>query len=369
MRRLLPVLALGACAMEAPTPVDPPDEWDQKLGDRVVDYNAALRIAALRLTGELPTLTEIETVGGAADVAQAYATQVRTYMSGPKFARQMFHYWQDTLKLGDDPEFDSAAAFAAQVTVAGRPFTDVFTATSGTCATFDPATNTFASADCANGVPAHAGLLTHPGVNRQFVSNFGFRRVRWVQETFACTAFPAEIATVATDVGGATPYTGTFPFNSIAGTATGGRVNFLDTSAVVCANCHSNINHIAPLFAHFDKQGQFQPDIVATTPLPGNPVAVLADYLPSGESLAWRHGTTITDFPSLGHAIAADPAAASCAIARLWNWALGKSDIVDGGNRVPTDTTAAIVQRFTQDSLRVDDAIFAIFTSDDFVRF
>jgi hypothetical protein len=369
MRRLWPVLALAACVPDAPPLVDPPDEWDQKLNDRVVDYGAALRVAALRLTGELPTITEIEALSGATDQAQAYATQVRAYMTGPRFARQMFHYWQDTLKLGDDPELDTGAAFAAQVTVTGRPFTDLFTATTGTCTTYDPATSTFASANCNNGVPQHAGLLTHPGVNRQFVSNFGFRRVRWLQETFACTAFPAEIAPTGANVGGATPYTGTFPFDSIAGMANGGRVDFLDKSAVICANCHSNINHIAPLFAHFDPQGTYHPDIVATTPLPGNPVAVASDYLPSGEPLAWRHGVTISDMPSLGHAIAADPVAASCAIARLWNWALGKSDIIDGGNRVPTDTTAAIVQRFTQNNMRVDDAIFAIFTSDDFVRF
>ena len=37
----------------------PKDEWDQILDARVYDYNAALRIAALRLTGDLPTMDEI----------------------------------------------------------------------------------------------------------------------------------------------------------------------------------------------------------------------------------------------------------------------------------------------------------------------
>ena len=32
------------------------DEWDQRLNERVLDYSAALRTAALRLTGDLPTL-------------------------------------------------------------------------------------------------------------------------------------------------------------------------------------------------------------------------------------------------------------------------------------------------------------------------
>ena len=60
------------------------------------------------------------------------------------------------------------------------------------------------------------GLLTHPGMHEHYFGNLAFRRVRWVQETFACTAFPAEIADAPLDVQGATPYTGKFPFASIA---------------------------------------------------------------------------------------------------------------------------------------------------------
>jgi hypothetical protein len=370
MKYLL-AIGLAACVTEVGTPADntPHDEWDDKLAGRVLDYNAALRVAALRLTGELPTLVEMSAVATAADPKSAYETQVHAYLASPKFARQMFRFWQDTLKMGDDPSLDSAPAFAAEVTVLNRPFTDLFTATSGTCPTYDIASGTFTPADCANGVPATAGLLTHPGMNKQFFSNFGFRRVRWTQETFACTAFPAEIATVAKDVGGATPYTGMFPFESIAGAATGGRVDFRDTSAVICANCHSNINHIAPLFAHFDATGAYQANIVVPTPLANNPVAVMTDYLPAGEGLAWRFGTPVTDMASLGHAMAADPAIAECVIARVWNWGLGKSDIIDGGNRVPAATIQAQVDAFTRGGGKLKDAIFNIFTSDDFVRF
>src|SRR6185295_18186594 len=108
-------------------------------------------------------------------------------------------------------------------------------------------------------------------------------------ETFACTAFPAEIADVSTSVGGTQPYTGVFPFTSIAGAATGGRVDFRSTASVICANCHSNINHIAPLFAHFDQAGAYRADLmVVPTPLPDAPPAQLTDYLPPGEPLAWR---------------------------------------------------------------------------------
>jgi hypothetical protein len=280
----------------------------------------------------------------------------------------MFRFWQDTLKLGDDPRFDSAAAFVAELAVDDRPFLDALTATTGTCPGFDPGTGRFTPASCGN-APVAVGLLTHPGMNAQFFSNFGFRRVRWVQETFACTAFPAEIATTATDVGGAAPYTGTFPFTSIAGAATGGRVDFRNTSSVICANCHSNINHIAPLFAHFDQDGAYHDALVVPTPLADAPPARQADYLPAGEPLAWRNGAPVSDMTALGAAMAADPEVAACVIARLWNWALGKSDIVDSSTRVPPATIEPHVAAFAAGGYRIRGALRDIFTSDDFLRF
>ena len=45
------------------------DEWDERLEEREIDYSAALRIAALRLTGELPTLAEIQSLADAGDLA------------------------------------------------------------------------------------------------------------------------------------------------------------------------------------------------------------------------------------------------------------------------------------------------------------
>ena len=45
------------------------DEWDDRLDEREVDYSAALRIAALRLTGELPSLAEIQSLAQAGDAA------------------------------------------------------------------------------------------------------------------------------------------------------------------------------------------------------------------------------------------------------------------------------------------------------------
>lgn len=364
------VAALSSCTEVIPDG-DARDDWDKKLDERVVDYSAALRSAALRLTGELPTLAEIKQIAGAPDDAarrQAYEAQIHRYIDSPRFARQMFRFWQDTLKMGDAPQLDSAPAFVAKLAVDDRSFLDVFTARSGTCTTFDPRTSQFTPADCTN-APVTVGLLTHPGMNALFFSNFGFRRVRWLQETFACSAFPAEIAPQATNVGGAAPYTGTFPFTSIAGSATGGRVNFRDTSSVTCANCHSNLNHIAPLFGHFDQNGAYQAQIVVPTPLPDAPPAVMGDYLPQGEPMAWRHGVTVNDLPGLGAAMAADPEISACVVARLWNWALGKADIVDSSTRVPAATIDKQVAEFEASGYRLRGAILDIFTSDDFVRF
>jgi hypothetical protein len=96
------------------------DEWDQLLGQRVVDYNAALRVAALRLTGKLPTMAEINQVAQAADDAAkktAYEGLVRQYMDTPDFARQMFFFWRDTFKMGDTAMLDTAPAFAARLSV------------------------------------------------------------------------------------------------------------------------------------------------------------------------------------------------------------------------------------------------------------
>ena len=364
--------ALSACVPDSIDPVDqspPVDEWDAKLAERVVDYNAALRIASLKLIGELPTLAEIKQVVAAPDKKSAYATLVRGYITSPKFARQMFRFWQDALKMGDTAELDSAPAFAAQLVVENRSFLGVLTATSGTCPTYTAATSQFTPGNCTNNAPVTVGLLTHPGVQKHFFGNLAFRRVRWVQETFACTKFPAEVSTAPIDVGGAQPYTGTFPFASIAGEVTGGRVDFRNTESVICANCHSNMNHIAPLFAYYDEAGRYSSTMVAPTPLPMAPAVKMSDYLPTGEGMAWRNGVPVTDMASLGKAMAADRAISECAIARVWNWAMDKQDIVDGLAKVPSATISTQVDAFIANDHKLRDAILAVFTSDDFVKF
>lgn len=358
--------------------VTPTDEWDQKLGERQVDYNAALRIASLRLTGELPGLADIKALAAAANLAQAkavYEATVRAYLDpahpvyGPRFARQMVKMWRDVFKMGGSGMLETAPVFAARITVENRPFAEMFTAATDTCPTFNGGTGAFTSGDCTNGVTGHAGVLTNPGVNAHYYSNLAFRRVRWVQETFDCTAFPAEIGANPIDIGAVEPYVSPWPFDSIAGTSNGGTINFLDTSAVVCAKCHSTMNHMAPLFANFDDAGQLKGSIQVKTPNNGAPTALLTDWLPAGQTTAWRFGVPATDLPMLGQAIAADPRVAECAVARLWNYAMGAGDVVDTLSMVPSETIASQVASFKSGGGKLKDALYAVFTADDFVKF
>ena len=352
-------------------PDDEKTEWDVLLEQRVVDYSAALRVAALRLTGELPTLAQVKFVADAGDKKSAYEALIAAYLDDPAFARQMVMLWKDTFRMGGSPELESAPVFAAQLVVEERSYAELLTATSGTCPTFDTTTATFTAGDCNNNVPVHAGVLSHPGVNAHFTSNMAFRRVRWVQETFACTAFPAEIAVEPMDVGGNALYTAPWPFYSIAGTATGGSVDFLDTQAVACANCHATMNHVAPLFGHFDDAGMWSLDLAVTNPTDGQPITAMTDWLPVGESIAWRFGqaVAVNDLPSLGAAMVADPDIAECAVARVWNWAFGKGDIVDTLARVPSQTIATQVAQLNGNGMVLKPIFYSVFTSADFVKF
>jgi len=345
------------------------DQWDQQFNGRTVDYNAALKIASLRLTGKLPTMADINSIATAADDTArktVYNGLVKAMLETPEFKTQIFSFWKDTFKQGDSALLDTAPAFAAMLTVNNGSYMDLFTASSGNCPTFDG--TTFTAAECANGGPK-AGVLTNPGVMTQFNSNFAFRRTRWVQETFVCTAFPAEVSTTPVDVGGGSPYTGVWPFASIAGKDNGGRVDFHDVSGSICANCHTSINHIAPLFAYYDANGMYQTTISVTTPLDGAPLAKMTDYVPAGETTAWRYQVPVADIPALGQAMKNDPQVEACGVARIWNWALGKTDIVDTLQVVPSDTIKDQIAAFHASGWTLKDLVLAVYTSDDFVKF
>jgi len=342
-------------------------EWQRELDGRTRDYSAALRIASLRLRGTLPTLVEIRYVAGAGEPREAYEQLIDQMLEEPAFHQRMIDYFRDTFRMGGGA-LDSAPVFAAQLVAEGRDFTEIFTATTGTCPTYDRETDTFTAADCDNGVPEHAGLLTHPSVMRHYASNLAFRRVRFVQEVFACTPFPAETG-ANVDVGGAAPYTAPWDFGSISGEDNGGRVDFHDTSSVICANCHATMNHIAPLFGRFAEDGSWQDDFVVTLPLDGSPAAVRTDWLPDGEPTGWRFGVPARNLPELGSALAVDPDVDRCAVTRVWNWAMGHGDVITSVEVVPEAVTQPIVEGYVASGHDLREVVRAVFTSGDFVSF
>jgi hypothetical protein len=293
---------------------------------------------------------------------------VRSYLGRPAFARQMVAFWRDTFKIGGTPALDTAAVFAAKLAVENGSYLDLFTKASANCPTFDDASGAFVDAECGNGGPK-AGLLTNPAVMAQFTSSLAFRRVRWVQETFDCARFPVEANGQPREVGGVLPYLGVWPFTSVASPQRGGRIDFEDVSSTICMNCHQTINHIAPLFANYDGSGGYQFAIAVTVPLPGAPVAEPLDFLPDGETPAWRYGVPAADLAALGAAMAADADVARCAVARIWNWALGKADIVEQLELVPATTIQPQLDVFVRGGYKLKDLIFSVFDADDFVKY
>ncbi len=356
---------------------DPKAAQNPNIVARVVNYGEALRTATLKLVGDLPALQDIKDIEAAASNKDGgfsvYAGKIDALLTDPRFAVRQIQWWRDTFKTGQAgeptgngaPSFDTAATFAAYVTVNNLPYTELFTASSGTCPTYS--SGTFTAADCNNNAPT-AGVLTDPGLMAQYYADLAIRRVRFIQETFVCNKFPTEFSDKPVAMG-AGIYTSPWKFTSIAGGATA-RINFQDTSSVVCADCHTTINHIAPLFSYFDMNGQYQAGMIqVTTPSAGQPTSVLADWLPPGEPFAWRYGKVVTDIPSLGKAIAADPDVAQCAVNRVWNYAMSRGDIVNDLATIPAVVTAPLLQTFNTNGKKLLPIIRAAFTSDDFVRF
>jgi len=264
---------------------------------------------------------------------------------------------------------DTAPTFAAELVVQDRPITDLFTATTNTCPTLSADGATFTDAACAvaNGLKT-AGVLTDPGAMAQFYSNMSFRRVRWIQESFDCTKFPAEYSAKPVSMGNG-QYTSPWLFTSITGGATA-LINFQDTSSVICANCHTTMNHFAPLFANFDAAGVYQTTIQVHTPTPANPITKLNDWLPTGESFTWRFGgTAVTDITGLASQIAADPAVQKCQVQRAWNWAMSKTDIVNDLQVVPDSVIADVMTVFNSGGMKMKPVFKAIFTSPDFTMY
>jgi len=335
------------------------------LDQRVLSYPEALRTASLKLVGALPTMTQIDAVKNAPDKKAAYEAEIDAMMNDVRFKVRMVDFYRNELRIGGSAAMDTAPVFMARIAVEGRPYADLFTATSNTCPTFD-GTN-FVDGDCNNANPT-AGVLTNPGVLAHYYGNLAFRRVRFFQEAFACRKQPAELSPMSIPMG-AGDYTSPWPFDSIAGTSNGGRIDFLDTSSAICANCHSTANHRAPLWAMFDANGQQQSTFQVNIPVQGVPVAELSDWLPPGETTAYKLGQDAADLAELGAFMAQDDEIQSCAVARIWNMAMSKGDIVNDAASVPNSTIAPLVDQFKATNGNLRPIIRAVFTHDDFVRF
>jgi hypothetical protein len=362
----------------------PAEQVKQILDARKADYGEALRTASLKLRDELPSLAEIKQIEAAADDPAkkvVYEKLVDDMIADPKFTSAMVKFWKDTFRTAQvgaiqtgNASKDTAANFAAQVVVESRPYTDLFTATTNTCPTFDATTKAFTPATCMAGPAAGptAGVLTDPGIMSQYVSNMAFRRVRFIQETFACQKFPAEYSTTPKPLGNGT-FTGAFPFETLAGlqnpATPKAKIDFQDTTAVICANCHVNLNRLAPLFINFDDKGLEQTTSQVQVPIPGTPKAARIDYLPPTEGLAWRSGKPITDITTLGAAIAADPDVGRCAVNRVWNYAMSRGDIVNDLATIPASVTDGFTKDFAANGGKLKETIRGIFKSEDFVKF
>lgn len=365
----------------ATTPPTPAEQVQQILDQRVVDYGEAARTAKLKLNDELPTIDEINQIANAADdnaKKVAYEALVDKWIADPKFASAMVKFWKDTFRTAQvgtiqngQPDKDKAALFAAQVIVEGRNYGEILTASSNTCPTFDATAGTFTAGSC-NTNPT-AGVLTDPGILAQYFANMAFRRVRLIQETFACQKFPAEYAPAdQTKPLGNGTYTNPWPFEALEGKVNDpkARIDFQDTSSVICANCHNTLNRMAPLFVNYDDKGALQTTPQVEVPIPGNPKADPAkDYLVAGQSLAWRFGKTITDIPSLGSTMAADPEVHRCAVNRAWNYAMSRGDIVNDLATVPVAITDGFVKQFEANGMNLKEIMRGMFKSDDFVKF
>jgi hypothetical protein len=369
------------------TSTTPDDQVKQILDERKTDYGEALRTASLKLRDQLPSLDEINAVANAGDVnAQkvAYEKAVDTFIASPQFAATMVKYFKDTYRTGNLPgvmptagqtDKDAASNFSAEVIVEDRPYMDILTASTNTCPGFDATTGTFTPASCAPGAVAGptSGILGDPAILANYFSNMSFRRSRFFVETFDCTKFPIQFSNKPVPMGNGS-YTGVGDFNAITGLKNNpkARIDFQDTSAVICANCHINNNFIAPHWANYDAKGILQATPQVIVPIPGNPIVkVPDDYQPPATfTLHWKDGMApTTDIVGLGKEMATDPAVATCAVNRMWNYAMSRGDIVNDLATVPDVVTGQLATDFTNSGFKMKATIAAIFKSDDFTKF
>jgi hypothetical protein len=298
-----------------------------------------------------------------------------------RFKKRLVEFWRNTFRMagpaaGKTPSRDTAPTFAAKIVFEKRPFTDLLLANTNTCPTFDG--TDFKDGSCPPNGPMGletVGILTDPGIHAQYYGNLAFRRVRFFQEVFACRKMPAEYNPAAKDpppIAGcemAQPYTNPWDFTKMGGHTNNGRIDFQDCSSVICGNCHGTINHRAPLFANFDEDGKYQPVISVLLPITGTPAAVMEDYLTPGEGTGWKANLPAADLQQLGTAMATDDEVLQCAVTRVWDYAMGKGDVVVDSATLDPTIIAKLVQKFKASGGNLNATWRDVFTTDDFVRF
>lgn len=349
---------------------------DPVLDARVLSYTEALRSASFKLVGNAPTLQEMMDLHNTPDAEKPakYAAMIDEMMTRPQFRVRMVEFWKNAMRMGGPasgqmPSRDTAPVFAARLLVEGLPFTNLATQTSNTCPTFDPATGTFADGSCSNGIEP-VGILTDPGVHALFYGNMAFRRNRFFHETFLCRPANEPVAEPGGVPGpnGPAGYVAPWDWNSITGGPTA-NVDFHLAEGVICANCHSTWNHRAPLWGNFDELGQYQADFAVHAPVIGLPMAKRSDWIPDTEPTAWKFGQPAANLTELGARIAADPEVHACAVARMWDYAMSRGDIVETGTKVSDKVLAPLVAELVASNFDLKATLRSILLHDDFVRF
>ena len=364
-----------------------------ELDERVVDYGEALRIASLKLIGNLPTLSQVYQVADAPteeEQAIIYGELVEDMLDDPRFKYRMVEYWRNVFKMygnaviAGEPTRETAPAFAARIVVEGRPWTDMLKASIDTCPTFDENTGEFVPGECNNNITP-AGVLTDPGAQSLYWGNLAFRRNRFIHETFLCRngnasggAEPTNAPSTEGACGEDPPpnYTSPWPMGSISGECNADlskphdQVDFHEYNATtICANCHATWNHRAPLFANFDKNGMYTDTPQVLVPVEGAPFAQRTDWLPVGEPTAWKFGMPAADLAELGNVMANDPEVHACAVKRMWNYAMSRGDIVDNETPVANVVVEPFVEDFVNSNFNMRETLKAILLSEDFVSF
>ena len=127
---------------------------------------------------------------------------------------------------------------------------------------------------------------------------------------------------------------------------------------------------MAPLFANFDANGQFQATSQVMTPTAPEPTTTTFDHwLPAGETTAWRREVPAANLQELGSAMAADPDVMECAVTRLYNFAMSKEDVIADLATVPFEVVEPFYDEFYDNSFDVKETLKSIMKSEDFVRF